>query len=559
MPKIFPLFIFLCHSLNGIAQTDSTMILPEAKITAFKIPEEGTGTWNTEKSIGPQTGAQVLQNENPLMLRTNGPGLLSSLSIRGAGPARSPVYWEGLPLLSPMNGTYDASLLSMWPDDQLQVRYGGQSGVLGNAAISGAVFTGGETVDSSRLARIGLEAGSFDNWIAHASVYNRLRNSLGRTRLLVRQGQNRFPFQNTSQIGAPQQRQQNSFLRIADLQHLQTWNLQENYWARLVLWVQDSYRQIPPTMTESPVNRLQKDRSLRGVLSWGGEKKIGSLPLLQVQGKIAYSNEFIEFTNLNLVDSSAATMLRFEGKARLSFSNGWKLAGSLLLQQLQGRSDGYDEPGKRYTESRPGLFITLEKNFRKTALNFSMRQSFLNGESLPISGAFSGRYFPGPDLTLRWHLSRNYNLPTFNDRYWAGLGNPELLAEKGYSADLAVEWNSESQKAALSVFNLLMDNWIQWQPGQDGQFRPVNLRQVWSRGVEAQAEIKLPTEHISSSLRGRYQFVLTTTVRNYICRQHTPRPATAVYAKSPGKYYLYGLLEAIYLELHAAIYGTEVY
>lgn len=108
-------------------------------------------------------------------------------------------------------------------------------------------------------------------------------------------------------------------------------------------------------------------------------------------------------------------------------------------------------------------------------------------------------------------------MPTLNDRYWATLGNPDLLAEDGYSSSAGWEIGNKRIGTQITVFQLILDNWILWQPGNDGRFRPNNLRKVRSRGLEWRGHYASGLWHWE--IKGFYQFVKATNEK-----QVTPEP-----------------------------------
>ncbi len=131
---------------------------------------------------------------------------------------------------------------------------------------------------------------------------------------------------------------------------------------------------------------------------------------------------------------------------------------------------------------------------------------------------------------LRFHLSRNFNLPTFNDRFWLEYGRKELKPEKGYSGEVGWVFSrpvSGATGASFSlestVFHLLLDDWILWQPGADGIFRPGNLRKVWSRGLEMTARWNAKTARWNTGFTARYQYTKTTNVAVYDGAENTLR------------------------------------
>jgi iron complex outermembrane receptor protein len=502
----------LIWAVQVFGQQDTAYALPELTIQAEKPVREGTGSWETGASALASSAVATLLYENPVALRSNGPGLLSTLSIRGSGPARTPVYWEGIPLQSPMNGVYDASLLSLWSGDQLEVRFGGQSSVLGNAAMAGSIHV---QSDNSRNTRpywaLGVQGGSFDQFGVQVEKRSRFDNSQARSRVLLRQAQNDFPFTNTTLIGNPEQRQSNSFLRILDMQHVQNWFWTGRHRLKLAVWAQDAYRQIPPSMTEAASDRLQTDRTFRGVLQWDETLNDHTQLQLGFRG----TQEQLVFQNLGSSEESLANMLRFNADFIRDLGAGWMARLGMQWMHQRARVEGYTNPDEYVAENRPAVYFLLDKNLPKLDLSLSLRQTWQDDKAVPLVGSFAGKWRATSNWSVHWHASKNYNIPTFNDRYWSGLGNPDLLPESGYSLDASVHQSVGNWKSSLGAYALLIDNWILWQPGSNGLFRPQNLRQVWSRGMDVNTQVQFSLAGIDWLARARYQLNRVSNRKNY--------------------------------------------
>jgi len=120
-------------------------------------------------------------------------------------------------------------------------------------------------------------------------------------------------------------------------------------------------------------------------------------------------------------------------------------------------------------------------------------------------------------LLIRSRISRNYRIPTLNELYWQGAnaeGNLDLLPEDSFNAELGVDIKLRESKSwkfigSATVYHSMVNNWIQWQQSTS-IWSPVNLKKVWSRGLET----KLITNYTSDLLRvditGAYNFTKTT-------------------------------------------------
>jgi len=128
-----------------MAQQDSFLVLPPATIVDARFERTGYAVWQADSL--PFSGTLGLSDrlswDNALLLRTQSPGGLSTVSARGAGPSRTPVVWQGINLQSTMNGVVDVSLIPLWAGDRVLLRYGGQSA----AQSSGATASSGSLSD----------------------------------------------------------------------------------------------------------------------------------------------------------------------------------------------------------------------------------------------------------------------------------------------------------------------------------------------------------------------------------------------------------------------------
>lgn len=503
--------------------------LPLVTVRDARFEQTGYTAWRADTlpiaAVIPLTDRLLW--ESPLAVRANGAGTLATVSARGAGPSRSPVFWNGINLQSPMNGVVDLSLLPVWPGDRVELRYGGQSAALSSGAMGGSVLVSSDaaSTESGFSAQANLAAGSFGLWQTGCGAGFSGKKYAAQVRAAWQQADNDFPFQNTAQIGQPHVRQINNFGRKSDIQHFNRFIFNEKNVVRSAAWHQSAFRQLPPAMTEAAAETWQADRANRAVLTWENRPDSRS----QWQTRVAALDEFLAFRNLGRTETSRSrTWLGTSEYARNAGRNLiWKLGANAVLQSAQ--VDGYSDSSRWFRQRRAGAFGMAEQRFRRGQLVALLRQEWLAGEAAPFTWSLGGRWDLGRQTagnghqaaastthSLSFHLSRNFNLPTLNDRYWANLGKPDLRPESGYSGDLSWAWQQDAFSTELVVFQLLIDDWILWQPGADGLFRPDNLRQVWSRGAEWRTAWHTRTASgWLWKLSSRYQFVRATNVAVY--------------------------------------------
>ena len=109
-----------------------------------------------------QSLGSLLQNNSNLYFKQNGNGMVSSISLRGTGAARTAIYWNGIPINSSLNGQTDFNTLYGNGFDNVEIRRGGGSVLLGSGAIGGAINLSDHIIfDSDKNGHILFGLGSY--------------------------------------------------------------------------------------------------------------------------------------------------------------------------------------------------------------------------------------------------------------------------------------------------------------------------------------------------------------------------------------------------------------
>lgn len=96
--------------------------------------------------------------------------------------------------------------------------------------------------------------------------------------------------------------------------------------------------------------------------------------------------------------------------------------------------------------------------------------------------------FEKSNLSLKSSAANSFKIPTFNELYWLGLGNKNLLPEKSISFDAGLYYSFTlitDTKFELSYFNITTKDRIVWTPDARGVWRPINIGKVKSEGIDA--------------------------------------------------------------------------
>ena len=170
------------------------------------------------------------------------------------------------------------------------------------------------------------------------------------------------------------------------------------------------------------------------------------------------------------------------------------------------------------TQVEAALFASLLHRWSpagwKTIIN--LRQDLVQGYQIPFCPSLGTEGNLAKNLRLRFSVSRNFRVPTMNDRFWQPGGNPSVLPESSWNQeaglDLAVSGRNQSLRGVISVtlYNLLIHNLIQWVSITPSVWSPRNVQQVWSRGAEASFKVYYQIVPVSGYFQLLYNYSPST-------------------------------------------------
>ncbi len=534
------ILLFLLFMSSGLLKsqslvTDSIASAPEVTVYGNRLKEFDAGVKvltsdSVAKNSFRHANLSVFLEENSsLYVKSYGLGSLSTTAFRGASASQTSVLWNGFTLQSPMNGTLDLALVPVSLVDQVKVQFGGCGALWGSGAVSGSIHLDNIPAYGKGWAlRYGANYGNFKNLSQHASV------SLSKKRVVVsvkgffNEAKNNFTYVNTAQYGEPQQRQTNAALQQYGylIDHSLKVSKRDQFSIRI--WQQYSHREIPPTMLVNFSDAVQKDWFLRLSSEWQHSRRKSMYNL-----RAAYFDENLLYRELSKnIDAYSRSICQItEAEAKVKVIERGMVTVGINNTYSTAQVDAY--LGLPY-QNRTAVFSSVKYTGKKEnwKLNAGARKELISGSRYAESWGVPLMPFAGADfriqkkIVLKTNLSRNYRLPTFNDLYWTPGGNLNLEPEQGWSQEAGLHFSHQEKSctggncvasgkklAALSVsttiFNRNIHNWIMWVP-QGNYWRPLNIMEVWSRGIENTAELKLNFVNYRIFFGAGYDYVLST-------------------------------------------------
>jgi iron complex outermembrane receptor protein len=483
---------------------DSVHRLPAYEVISSRLDEFSIGqkvrsidTLTLQQSRSLNLG-ELLQRSSSLQVNAYSHNGLNTIAFRGTSVTHTGLYWNGVQLNPPNNGQVDLSLIPAGMFGDIRIYHGGGSALYGSGNIGGSIHMN-STVDFSE--HLSVDAAVHMASFGEAGGFGKVSLSNGKwyakTTIVGKAAENEFPY---NDLTGAQVRLQNARLGQAGLSQDLYLDAGRGWITGVSLWLQQNRKEVPATLTSKPSDSWQTDRSLKTMVS---AKKILTRGMFSIKSAVLY--DYLHFmdpdTMPSLVIDSEIRTLRSVTEAQMEKHVGGNtlLNGGLSYTAERGETDYYAVNADR---QQLGVFA-------------QWRQDFIEHYQVPFTPAlgFEGKVYR--IVSARLNVSRNFRVPTFNDRYWVPGGNVELLPESSWNEEVSLifDMNMEAFRnktwMIFTAYNSNVDNWILWVP-EGSIWSAENVQKVWSRGLEAEYRSAFSIGDLTIKFIGGYTYARST-------------------------------------------------
>ena len=407
-----------------------------------------------------------------------------------------------------MLGLLDLSLLPVNAAEEITLQSGGSSALWGSGAIGGVVgLNNRPDFDNSLSLNSRSIIGSFGNLQQQVQVGIGNARFQSVTKIFHQQAKNDFHYQIAHNL--PDRQQTNARFSQQNI-------LQDIYFlakARqqysIHFWQQFSEREIPPTNTQTRSEAHQNDRATRLLLSWKQVRKQAV-----IKSKVGWFKEYLDYYDdeIGQEANSEFSTLTSEVSGQWTWQKKHTFYVGATQLYTQAQADGYLETPR---ENKSALFASYQWQQSKWQVQFSARQELVDGHFIPLVPVLGMDYQLLSFLSVKGKISRNYRLPTLNDRFWNPGGNTDLKPESGWSEESTLaaffQWNHSRLDWSLTGFNRKIDNWILWSKKEEQSFWSANnITKVWSRGIEQRISFLYKQNNLTIQWQVGYDFIRST-------------------------------------------------
>ncbi len=452
-------------------------------------------------------------------VRGYGPGGLATASFRGTGSSHTSILWNGINLLSPLSGQLDLSLVPVGFIDDASIQTGGTTSLYGNGSIGGTILLNSKAHFNEGLTlKTFASVGSFGSYYQDAAISWSGKKFISSTKFFTNQSNNDFKYNNTNTSPPSTERRDHSATNQHGILQQNYWQPAENHLITLKLWWQDNTYEVP-----NPTTVLKKAQAIEQNTYW---RFVGGWNYTKQNFDLSYQGAFIKHDLAYHPSDSSVSLSTFNtfinnAEGNFNFIHNLNLSSGINYTWEQGKVDefGNDAP----VRNRIAFFSAFKWNpVNRWEFALAMREEFVNGEAAPFAPSITAKTFLIKGLEVYGTVSRNYRLATFNDLYWKGggaVGNPDLKTELSSGGEVGLKFSKSNSKNTKSIsfstvaFSNDVDNWILWY--QYMVWSPLNIKKVWSRGVELQGAGHIVLGNVIMELSTQYSFTRSTNKTLY--------------------------------------------
>ena len=468
--------LLLCQFIS--AQQDSIIKLDEVLITDAQLNK-----FSNSQSVSKLTDSVISNNKTSLTsllnynsviyFKENGLGMVSSPSFRGTTASQTAVIWNGININSQLNGQSDFNTISAKDFNSVAIRAGGGSAIYGSSAIGGSIHLNSDLSFVSKFDNIlQVNYGSFNTLGVNYKMKVATEKFSTQASISRNSSDNDFVY-----LGTDKRNENGQFFNTSLNLNL-GYKINAASILKFYSYLFEGDRHFSGTLA-APSKSKYIDLNTRNLLEW-----VGSYSQFTSKLKVAFLSEKYKYFE------NASTSIYSYGEAKtlvtrydLSYKINLKMELNSILDYTQTTGTGSDI-GKDKRQIGSGILLFKHKPFSKFLYEIAVRKEITTNYDSPVLFSIGTNYSPIKFYKLKLNGSRNFRIPTFNDLYWQGSGNTNLQPESSYQAEIGQDFRFKNTTFSITNYYIKIQDLIQWAPDSSGNWRPNNVAEVTTYGLE---------------------------------------------------------------------------
>jgi len=395
--------------------------------------------------------------------------------------------WD--PINSIANGLTDFSSIHTLNFTDIFLVHGGNASVFGSGAVGGSIHlnTNLKSIDKDAFS-VSATSGSYglkSESLAFFLTDGKLSAKVCLQSLIHA---NNFEFINFTQFGNPLVINEYGKIKSKNQQLDFGYKLNTNTNYSFSYWASQLDREVPQNMTTPFSDAKQYDKAQRALLTL--KQKVG---YLNINLKQAYLQEDFRYTEIlkNIDSHFLAESYISDADVKLIKGNYlFSIAGAFTNNKIA--NNNYISMGKK--ETNLTAFSSIQYRSEFLALSTVLRKEWQTSFEVPAMPTLAFEANLSSTIKFRVKYNRNFRSPTYNDRFWVGSGsngNTDLKPEDSWNKEFGLDIKSKYIQFSATAYSLNISEMILWQQMESGNWTPNNIKQVWSRGLETKAKLRI--------------------------------------------------------------------
>ncbi len=541
----------LCGLVASGAEPLDSIKLREVVVTAVAKQKETipvqTLTGKELEGLSSNSVADALRYFAGVQVKDyGGVGGIKTVNVRSMGTNHTGVVYDGVQLGNAQNGQIDLGQFSLDNIEALSLHNGQKSGLLqpardfGNAGTVYLRTRRPEFRGNERFhARAALRFGSFDllnpSALIELKLSERISASLS-AEWLNSSGKYKFRYRRVNPAGElaydTTAVRQNGDINATRLEVNLNGRMGCGNW-NFKAYNYNSERGVPGAIVNNVWRRGERIWDTNSFAQGSATLSFGRWTSLENVKYAFYRTHYVNNDDKQVkVDNLYRQREVYFSTANMFSINSWWGASAsydFMFNSLDADMYGFAKPD-RYTNL---VSLASAFDFDRLSLTVSGLMTFvhdnLRGQEAPTDKSvftpavyISGYPLRSKVLSLRGFYKRSFRMPTFNDLYYADMGNSKLNPERveQYNVGLLVE---KSRRGFLSnlrfscdgYYNRVKDKIIAYPKGQQFRWTMLNLGLVDIRGIDLTGLLTFnPLKETALTVRGQYTYQRAIDITN---------------------------------------------
>lgn len=528
------------HGVNTLKEVLVTAIAPTVEV----IPAQ-TLSGKELQQLNSNSIADALRYFAGVQVKDyGGVGGIKTVNIRSMGTNHTGVVYDGIELGNAQNGQIDLGQFSLDNIDGVSLYNGQKSQILQPAKDFGSAgsiyirtrapkFNPGETYH----ARLAMRTGSFDllnpSTLVELKLAERVSASLS-AEWINSSGKYKFRYRRVNPAGElaydTTATRQNGDINGTRLELNFNGDLNMGYW-RFKAYNYNSERGVPGAIVNNVWRRGERIWDTNSFIQGSHSQTFGRWTTLNNIKYAFYRTHYInnDDKQIKIDNLYKQKEIYFSSANDVALNSWWRasVAYDFMWNTLDADVSGFAKPDRFTNMLSIATAIDLGRfKFQGSALGTFIHDRLQGQEAPKDKHVLTPAAFASFDiyrgLALRAFYKQSYRMPTFNDLYYADMGNSKLNPERVTQYNIGLMFTKSSQGfvsdmrfSADAYYNTVKDKIVAYPKGQQFRWTMLNLGRVHIKGIDVTALTTInPAKDLYVTLRAQYTFQQAIDVTN---------------------------------------------